>query len=1494
MKDYKFLVELLDDANGFIGFGFLITADRVLTCAHVVNQALGRASETAESPDRERKISVRFPLHDRQTTTAKCIEWRSPTGEHGLEDCCVLGLTTPQPAIVPARLVEAKEHSPVKLFLPHDPQEPVPTVKACIGEETNGFFIVRSDDQHAIVVPGCSGGPVICLNSDQVMGMMVLGKSNAMQGYLLPTQSMRLTTTVAEAEKRQRREAAKETPSLQVQAQTVVPAGLKRFEDKDKDFFLELVPGHRRNGLPISIESWKRKIETRDPEDRPFRIGVLRGISGCGKSSLVRAGLVPCLASHIRKRIVESDGSDTESRLHLQLKSMNGLAGVGGTLSEKLRKLKEINQLKGHKTLIVLDQFEQWLHGKKSENRELADALLECDGINVQVLLLVREDFFTETRGFIRGLGLDWETEVCDEYCDPLGKTDAQLILAKLGAGYNRSGFDKLQHGLSIVPENDPRRLFLVKAVQGLSAGKDYILPVHLSTLAWLMRERDWHVENLPLDLRAVGADYLREIFETPGVLPAKTHSGCKAILRAFLPSPDVMIKMNTDIASLREAFGKSPDFEGVIYTLDKELRLITPVDAYSQETSMDNREPRNTNKAQFYTLTHDYLVESLRYWLSEGMPNSWHGKVTMRFQDSARKWLANEQDSRYLPSVLEHMIVEVAIRVRREHLARHERQMLTVSRRHSARIAGIGALFALLLILVQGVTLWRSHLRDTSDTVDRLTRDIETFSLQSIVNDHAQYKKLKGSFKAPLETLANNQGTLKERNARLAMLAFDPSQAKELARFLVNTPAEPENKIAWDDYKLILDQIRATIRDGDATSLVAEFERTSTTLEKGDWSEDNSGTAAFRTLVTRVAFSSQSVGNNTDELLLLALGLAQVHPDDSKIVQELLRPMKEKLSPILRQILTKDAIGGAPSIPIKVLPSWRSPAAYALVEYFRDRPEELCDGVCAAQASQFGIFLSALVALSPPDLKKAIEILQEKQVSNSQPVSNSSLTFEQELTEAGLQRARAAFALVRLGQLPNAKVILNDQPGVRDILRGKRKDQDVFSPIALSVKLDWSMQRQDAIRRSEHEYKDKLPDLHKLLAQEETAMRKMLDPEAQSQFIHRFADYGLTVNDIYELYNGLQSDDDDRRYALTLCAGKIVSQLDDKEKQKRLTEDLEKQYLANPSSAVHAAARWALVYGSAYTDARILELDEKILNDPQRRLDNEPQWFVQRNRDVLRTFVRVVPGDRTMVGTPRMAKFRLKEWNRDVELVKSLKPFYICQREVTTTEFDNYIAYLQNSEGKWEKMLYAEYKKMKANMRPNAPDAPVGNVGWFHAIHFCQWLTEDQDQWAYESEPKNMDELEKLKDDIYWNLNADHDRLAGFRIPNENEWEIGNRAGMGTSFGFGSDFSLTGNYAWFQENRLSSLISLVGCQKMPNHFGIFDMHGNMIEWCSNKGRNYQEPTKDDETRRIARGGGGDDSAHKCRCGWSGKWVATSNQGTFGFRLVCSKPAARD
>ena len=114
----------------------------------------------------------------------------------------------------------------------------------------------------------------------------------------------------------------------------------------------------------------------------------------------------------------------------------------------------------------------------------------------------------------------------------------------------------------------------------------------------------------------------------------------------------------------------------------------------------------------------------------------------------------------------------------------------------------------------------------------------------------------------------------------------------------------------------------------------------------------------------------------------------------------------------------------------------------------------------------------------------------------------------------------------------------------------------------------------------------------------------------------------------------------------------------------------------------------------------------------------------------------------------------------------------------------------------------------------------------------------------------------------ISWKDAAAWCARAGFRLPSEAEWEYACRAGTETRFGFGDAPSGLGAYAWFSENS-GGRAHPVG-RKSPNAFGLFDMHGNVKEWCLDGwSESYEGAPLDGRARltggdsfRVHRGGG--------------------------------------
>ena len=361
-----------------------------------------------------------------------------------------------------------------------------------------------------------------------------------------------------------------------------MPKGLRSFDAHDTEFFLELLPGPRdRDGLPESLRFWKTHIEEKDA-DETFAVGLLYGPSGCGKSSLVKAGLLPRLSDQMIAVYVEATAGDTETRLlhglHKRCPNLSVTANLKDTLAA-LRRGQGVPA--GKKVLILLDQFEQWLHAKREEqNTELVQALRQCDGGHVQCIVLVRDDFWMGATRFLRELEIRLVEGQNSAAVDLFPIRHAEKVLAAFGRAFGA------------LPENvreigADQKSFLQQAVQGL-AQEGKIICVRLALFAEMMKGKSW----TPASLREVGGaqgvgeTFLEETFSAATAPPQHRYhqKAARAVLKALLPDSGTDIKGTMrSRAELLEVSGyvhRLADFDDLIRILDSELRLITPTDA--------------------------------------------------------------------------------------------------------------------------------------------------------------------------------------------------------------------------------------------------------------------------------------------------------------------------------------------------------------------------------------------------------------------------------------------------------------------------------------------------------------------------------------------------------------------------------------------------------------------------------------------------------------------------------------------------------------------------------------------------------------------------------------------------------------------------------------------------------------------------------------------------------------------------------------------------
>ena len=302
------------------------------------------------------------------------------------------------------------------------------------------------------------------------------------------------------------------------------------------------------------------------------------------------------------------------------------------------------------KVLLIIDQFEQWLHAKRGqENTELVAALRHCDGGHVQGLGLVRADFWLAACRFMQGLEirlLEGENSALVDLFDP---RHAKKVLAAFGRAYGT-----LSENVGDLSKD--QEAFLDQAIPGVvQDGK--IISVRLALFAEMMKGKAWTPATLTEvgGTAGVGLTFLEETFSASTAPPEhRFHErAAQAVLKALLPETggDIKGRMKSH-QELLDASGYSDrrrDFDDLIRILDPKLRLITPTDP--ERFSGDGKP--TTASGQYYQLTHDYLVHSLRDWLTRKQRETPRGRAELRLAERSRTWNARPEN-RHLPSIVE------------------------------------------------------------------------------------------------------------------------------------------------------------------------------------------------------------------------------------------------------------------------------------------------------------------------------------------------------------------------------------------------------------------------------------------------------------------------------------------------------------------------------------------------------------------------------------------------------------------------------------------------------------------------------------------------------------------------------------------------------------------------------------------------------------------------------------------------------------------------
>jgi serine/threonine protein kinase/formylglycine-generating enzyme required for sulfatase activity len=1207
----------------------------------------------------------------------------------------------------------------------------------------------------------------------------------------------------------------------------IVPKGLRSFDAHDADFFLELLPGPRdREGLPNSIRFWKTRIEERDADDT-FGVGLIYGPSGCGKSSLVKAGLLPRLAKQVTRVYVEATAEDTEARLLKGLRrQVPGLPGELG-LAESLAALRRGRFLApGEMLLLVLDQFEQWLHAKRSEeDTELVQALRQCDGGRVQCVVLVRDDFWLAASRFLSDLEVDLVPGRNVALVDIFDRGHARTVLA----GFGRAFGALPQAGQGLTKEQGA---FLDQAIAGL-AENGKVIPVRLALFAEMVKGKPWTPSTLKEvgGTEGVGVTFLEETFTTASANPKhRLHQrAAQAVLKALLPEAGTDIKGSMrSQQELQEASGyasRPKNFDDLLRILDSEIRLITPTDPEGKEDADPSRLPAG---ARYYQLTHDYLVHSLRDWLTRKQKETRRGRAELLLADRAAVWNARSEN-RQLPSLWQWFQIRW-LTAKKTWTPPQKKMMRKAGRYHGRRAALVAVLLAVAAVtglLVRERVDERQNATHAAGLVQSLV-NADTGQVPSIVGQMAEYRQ----WTDPLlrEECAKGAANSRQKlHASLALVPVDDGQVEYLYRSLLTAgPGElPVIRDALGQHKdrlvgRLWDVLRDVRAEPDQRFAAACALATYAPAGGGGGRQGWAGVSPF------VA----------DRLL----GAVQQNPGQFTTLREMLRPAREHLIPPLSSAYRSRGRGE----------SDRYWASTLLADYCGDEAHLglLAGLLLDADDKQFAVIYPKFRERGEQGLA-----LLTGEIGKKLPADLPSSDEKRE--ELAKWQANAAVALLRMNQPAKVWPLLRrtppDDPRVRSYLIHR------LGPLGA----DWGA----VVKRLDGE--------------KDISIRRALllslggfEPDQL-----RPADREALLPKVWRLYH------EDHDAGLHGAADWLLRRWGQQGKIKKFEAEWAGADPARGSVQVQAG-RWAGSSGvmafvtSAYSQRPIwtsaarftqpVPLEppppKQVPADQRKRKAREEQikrelahgkgreqahWYVNGQGQTMV----VIPGPaKFLMGSPATEEGRYEDEVQHGELIG--RTFALAAKPVTVQEFRRFLKGNRRLEGAYRGEAAALLKKFS----PEA-NCPITFVDWYMAAAYCNWLSKEEGlpekEWCYEANPKG-EYGEGMK------LRPGYLRRTGYRLPTEAEWEYACRAGAVTSRCYGEAEELLPAYAWYVKNS-ADRTRPVG-SKRPNDLGLFDMHGNVWNWCQEryrpypKGQSVESDVEDilritNKNTRVVRGG---------------------------------------
>ena len=426
------------------------------------------------------------------------------------------------------------------------------------------------------------------------------------------------------------------------------------------------------------------------------------------------------------------------------------------------------------KTLLVIDQFEQWLNAHRDLASEpLVAALRQCNGTHLQAIVMIRDDFYMPVTRFFETLDIPLNNDRNQAAVDLFELSHARKLLAAFGRAYGQLPEGELSHD---------QQAFITQSAEEL-AEESQVIAVRLALFCEMVKTKPWTVATLR-DLGGVsgiGVAFLEEKFSAKSAPIAyrRHEAAARRVLQALLPEGDTAIKGHRrSKAELLTAFGdanRASDFEDLLRVLDNDLRMITPVD---DAAAMVPTEASHCH----YQLTHDYLVPSLQTWLNDERMKTARGRAELVLAERSTAWNARPEN-RQLPSLWQWLRIQRL--TSRRFWTHPQRKMMSAANRYYARVSGAVGTLLLVAILVG----WMIRERVLNSRAETLAQGIIEARIEKVPDLIEQLAEDRPRVEAVLKANSDAYQADSERGLKVSLVLFrgDAGQYDILYRSLLS-----------------------------------------------------------------------------------------------------------------------------------------------------------------------------------------------------------------------------------------------------------------------------------------------------------------------------------------------------------------------------------------------------------------------------------------------------------------------------------------------------------------------------------------------------------------------------------------------------------------------------------------------------------------------------------------------------------------------------------